>query len=326
MEIREIDPTDDAALRVWWEVGHGAHEERPPDAWPSWEVARARYSSPSPERRTTLLVARDGEEPVGAAILMFPVHDNPHLAYAEAWVPPEHRRRGVGTALAVEMEARTVADGREVVLAEATTRPGERSAGQDFAERLGYAVANRERIKTCSLADTRDRWPALQAEADAALGDYRIESWDTFGPDARLLSGFYAEIPTGDMALEDSEWTPERLNAAYERMASTGSHLFAAAAVAPDGTVVGLSDLRVDEASPATGFVGVTIVESAHRGHRLGLSMKLAVARRAVETLPACERITTGNAETNEQMSAINDRLGFVHGEDLLEMQRRLLG
>lgn len=330
VDIEVVDPGDEAALRAWWEVAAAAHAERPGDAWPAWEVARATYSTPSPERRTTLLVAGDVARTLGSGILMFPVHDNPHLAFAELWVHPSHRRRGVGRMLAADLEARTLADGRRVVLGEATSRPGSDGAGLAFATALGYAVAHRERIKVADVERTRSRWDALQGEVDGVLGDHRIVTWDTDVPDehvagmARLLSGFYAQIPLGDMALEDSEWTIERLRASSERFHQVGRRMLVAGAVSPSGELVGISDVRVDLASPGTGFVGLTIVDEAHRGHRLGLAMKLAVARLVVEEFPTCRRLQTSNAETNAHMSAVNERLGFVHAEDLLELQKEL--
>lgn len=332
MEVRVVDVADEGALRDWWEVAAAAHAERPEGVWPAWEVARATYSSPSPERRTTLTVAVDQAEPVAAGILMLPVHDNPHLAFAELWVHPSHRRRGVGRLVAADLEARTRADGRRVVIAEATARPGSDGAGVAFATALGYEVANRERIKVADLERTRSRWTALQAEVDAASGDHRVVTWDTDVPDehvagmARLLSGFYAQIPLGDLALQDSEWTVERLRASSERFHEVGKRMLVAGAVSPTGELVGISDARVDLAAPETGFVGLTVVDPAHRGHRLGLAMKLAVARLVADGFPACRRLVTSNAETNTHMSAVNERLGFVHAEDLYEMQRELDG
>lgn len=331
-EVREIDPRDEALLRAWWEVGAAAHAERPGDAWPAWEVARATYATASPERRTTLTVAVDGAEAVGAGILMLPVHDNPHLAFAELWVHPSHRRRGAGRLLAADLEARTRADGRRVVVAEASARPSSPGAGVAFASALGYGVANLEQVKVANLECTRSRWDALQREADAALGDFRIVTWDTDVPDehvagvARLLSGFYAQIPPGDLALEDSEWTVERVRASSERFHAIGKRMLVAGAVTTTGELVGISDARIDLASPATGFVGLTIVDAGHRGHRLGLSMKLAVARSATATFPDCRRLQTSNAGTNTHMAAVNERLGFVHVEDRYEMQKELDG
>ncbi len=50
---------------------------------------------------------------------------------------------------------------------------------------------------------------------------------------------------------------------------------------------------------------------SAHRGHRLGLLVKVAMLDLVAEAAPEVGRITTDNAGSNEYMIAINARLGF---------------
>jgi hypothetical protein len=55
----------------------------------------------------------------------------------------------------------------------------------------------------------------------------------------------------------------------------------------------------------------VTAVVRAHRGHRLGLLIKLAMLEWLAEAEPEQRWILTGNAETNEHMIAINEALGY---------------
>ena len=57
-------------------------------------------------------------------------------------------------------------------------------------------------------------------------------------------------------------------------------------AIAPDGSVAGVSDVRVDDSDPAYGQIGITIVDPAHRGKRLGLALKTATHDLAVATWP----------------------------------------
>ena len=61
-----------------------------------------------------------------------------------------------------------------------------------------------------------------------------------------------------------------------------------------------------------------------HRGHRLGLAMKLATHRRLVELFPACGYVETGNAGVNAAMNAVNERLGYRVVERCLDVQKRL--
>ena len=49
-----------------------------------------------------------------------------------------------------------------------------------------------------------------------------------------------------------------------------------------------------------------------HRGHRLGLLVKVAMLEWLAEREPQLTRIVTGNADGNEHMIAINDELGYT--------------
>jgi hypothetical protein len=53
-------------------------------------------------------------------------------------------------------------------------------------------------------------------------------------------------------------------------------------------------------------------VTRQHRGHRLGLLVKLAMLDLLPEREPQLTRIITGNAEENRHMIAINDEIGFA--------------
>jgi RimJ/RimL family protein N-acetyltransferase len=77
------------------------------------------------------------------------------------------------------------------------------------------------------------------------------------------------------------------------------------------GELVALTDLEVDPQAPDWGFQGLTVVARAHRGHRLGLRVKVAMLELLADHEPGLERIVTGNADVNEHMIAINTELGY---------------
>jgi RimJ/RimL family protein N-acetyltransferase len=54
-----------------------------------------------------------------------------------------------------------------------------------------------------------------------------------------------------------------------------------------------------------------TLVLAAHRGHRLGARLKIAVLRELAATVPQVRRISTYNADGNRPMVAVNEALGF---------------
>ena len=77
------------------------------------------------------------------------------------------------------------------------------------------------------------------------------------------------------------------------------------------GELAGLSQLSVDPADPAWGLQELTAVTKPHRGHRLGLLVKVAMLELLAEREPRLTRIITGNVDGNEHMTAINAELGF---------------
>ena len=77
------------------------------------------------------------------------------------------------------------------------------------------------------------------------------------------------------------------------------------------GDLAALTQVCVDPAMPGWGFQELTAVARPHRGHRLGLLLKLAMLDRLAAREAQVTRIVTGNADGNEHMIAINEQLGF---------------
>lgn len=330
VEIREVDPADEAGLRRWWETTDDALSSRPcPELNPTWETQRTAFTHPHQDFRQTLLVAEDGDHAVGAAIHVLPMTDNLKMSYADVTVPERHRRRGVGTALLDAVEARSRDADRSFVLVEVIAAPDEEPPGQRFAERHGYPVANRAGIKVLDLTDHPDWAPLRQRAAERGDG-YRIVDWGTITPDEHAqavsdaLNQFIGMIPLGDLALENIAMTPERLRRNEERSRSIGRRRFCAAAYAPDGSLAGYSDLAVPPHADHRAEIGLTMVLPEHRGHALGLATKLATHTALRAAVPTCRLVSTDNADSNEHMNAVNEQLGYRLVEQLLEVQKTL--
>ena len=329
VDIEQINPRNQAALRAWWEVGHAATADRPGKPWPVWEQSRVALAASNPERTTTLLGAIDGRVMVGAGMAILPAQDNLHLAGSAVYVDAARRREGIGSALLCEIEVLARGHGRTTLTGEAYLPPGGTAPAEAFADARGFDVASRESIKALTVADYLGRRESLATRAPTPDG-YRIITFDTVCPDdhvdsfGRLLGMLLSEIPLGDLDLRASEWTRERIREAEQLQVSVGRHVLTAMAIAPDGSVAGVSDVRVNDSDPAHGQVGITIVDPAHRGLRLGLALKLATHDLAVSTYPDLVSVDTSNAEVNTQMNAVNEALGYRTIETLLELQKRL--
>lgn len=329
IEIHQIDPQDHVELRAWWEVGRAASAERAIDTWPAWEVSRVALPRLSHEVDKVLVGAWENGRFVAAGMMVLFLLDNTHLAEVNVYVSPPERRRGIGTAVLADLEARARADGRRSLLCSVMAPVGEESPGSLFAAARGYPIGSDEEIKAVDLVTAPATWPALDREVAAARGEYRVEVFENRTPAAyvddfcALLSVLIAEIPTGDLDLEDTPWTPERLRNGEQRGIDIGRTQVVGIAIAPDGQLCGFTDLKVDR-DARHGSVGATLVLPAHRGHRLGLAMKLATHRRVLELFPDLAFVETGNAGVNVWMNDVNERMGYRVVERCLDVQKRL--
>jgi GNAT superfamily N-acetyltransferase len=329
-DIRVVDTRDVGLLRAWWEVGDAATADRPIDAWPVWEVSRRALPMSRTDGRLVLVSALDGDVTVGAGMLFLFRHDNTHLGEAEVYVHPDHRRRGVGRAVLAELERQARAAGRTVVIGTTFAPVGAESPGSLFAAATGYPVASAEQTKVVDLKEAPEHWPALDEEVAAVLGDYRVTVFEERVPDeyvddfCGLLSAFIGQVPTGDLDLEEASWTPQRLRENEGRMIAIGRVRLIGAAIAPDGHLCGFSDIAINRDDPRHASVGGTLVLPAHRGHRLGVAMKLATHRRMIELFPSCAYVETGNAGVNAAMNSVNEQLGYRVVERCLDVQKRL--
>jgi GNAT superfamily N-acetyltransferase len=329
IEVREVDPADEDVLHRWWAVRHEAEAGRPYDLRQTWETTRALMARPHDDFQQTVLAAFQGEAMVGAGVVTLPIADNLAMAYAEVNVPEPHRRRGVGSALLADVEDRARAAGRSYVLVEVVSAVGVVGPGELFARAKGYPVANREGVKVLDLRDHPD-WAPLEQKVAERVGDYRIVEWGAFTPDVYAqavcdaLNVFIGMVPMGDLALEDTSFTPERLLRNETRSDAIGRRRVTAAAFAADGTLAGYSDIFIPAQEVRFAQIGITMVLPEHRGHALGLALKLTTHAALTALVPECGLVVTDNADANAAMNAVNDQLGYRLVEQQLEVQRKL--
>lgn len=329
-EIRELDRTDEAQMHAWWTCGHDAMSTRPVDLWPDWEISRHALPQHDPDRETHFLGVHDGAEMVGSGLVVLPTTDNTHLGAVQVFVPPAHRGRGTGSALLEHGEAVIAAAGRKTILADARAPLDDDGDDGRWAVARGYAIANVDGIKVVDLAATADRWPELEAHAAERRGDYRLVSWTDPTPEEHLaslavaMSKFVDEIPLGDLDLESEEWTPERIRRTEARRQAQRRQELTVVALTPSGEVAGYTNLVVAPHAPRVAGIEDTLVLAEHRGHRLGLGMKVLLHQRLRELHPGAELIATGNATTNRWMNEVNEQLGYRVVDRMLELQKVL--
>jgi len=330
IEVRRVDPADEGAVRDWWETLDATNAERPFNPTRPFQVTLSNLRTPNADHAQTVFVARDGGRAVGAGRAWMPLADNTHMAHLQVAVPSDCRHRGVGSAVLEQLEAHGRAAGRRTFMAEIATLDGEENDAIRFAVKHGYAEAQREEHKVVDLTAAVPTWAYLDDAVAARIGDYRIVTVRGPIPDelvegyCDMVSKFWSMIPTGDLDFEQWEVDPERLRRDEAREESLGRERVAAIGVAPDGTVCATSDLNVVVADPRQAYVGITMVLPEHRGHALGLGLKLASHRTLLEAFPTCAQVSTSNANVNQYMNSINERMGYRVVEQMIEVQKQL--
>ncbi len=161
----------------------------------------------------------------------------------------------------------------------------------------------------------------LRAAAKGPAAGYTLLAWAGPAPGTYLdavarLNEAMHDAPHG-AGEEAQSWDAERVRAVGRRAVQQGLRHYSVAAHAdaaqPEATgeLAGLTELSVDPAHPHWGHQELTVVARTHRGHRLGLLLKVAMLELLAEREPQLETIETFNAETNAHMVGINETLGF---------------
>jgi GNAT superfamily N-acetyltransferase len=332
-QITEVDPHDPGSeplLHAMYEVSAAARSDRPFEVWAPWPTAHVTWTQHRTDQDDVYWAATLDGEVVGMAHLALPHLDNLHTAMADLFVHPDHRRRGIGTSLLAAVTERSRAGGRTVLMTapySPVDRPG---PGEAFLLAKGFELGIAEMSRVCDLLDSEPTWDALAAEAAPRHTGYRLEPWQDRVPDAlvpgycEMGEAFISEAPIGELDLEDEVWSAERVTERDERFLATGRHQFGVLVYAADGTCVGSTELFVNEAASWRALQGGTLVVPGHRGHRLGLALKLANLRAVRARFPDCRYVFTAVAGVNAPMNAVNELLGFRDVERTLEMQLKI--
>lgn len=290
------------------------------------------------------LAPDDPVDLLGTIQFELPTTDNLHLAedgYCQ--VRADARRHGIGTALWRETVRIARQHGRTSVLGWsehllATADPhGDRvvlpsgegwvpvDAGSRFAQAQGLQLAQVERQSRLLLPVPPGRLAELRARAEAhALPGYRVESWIGPIPEEHLdrvavmYRALSTDAPTGDVDWQEEHWDADRVRHSDRQKHLTGHSVFSLAVAAGTGEAAGLTEIHVHDAHSHRPEQWTTVVAEAHRGHRLGLLLKVANLQLLATDQPDARHLDTWNAGENDHMLAINDLLGFrphsVHG------------
>lgn len=253
--------------------------------------------------------------------------DDARSAWVTAEVLPEWRRRGIGGALLERFVDIARGEGRAILQGGAYHLPGGEGPQLTPPTGFGAVPAEDETVRFVTARGFRlaqvDRISRLELPSGAARptapGGYELLLWDGSTPDEHLddMAVLHARMST-DPPLGDVDWTPEQWDAerVRENDARRGQdgRLWLTAAVRHEasGRLVGFTDLSVPPETHRPVMQMDTIVMAEHRGHRLGMLLKLANLHALDSAAPGRPAIYTWNAEENRHMLSVNESVGFV--------------
>lgn len=297
----------------YFQVETAAHRlDRPGEPPRTLSAVTDRLTRPVPgDRVVTDWVARSAVSGliIGTGFLMTLGAQNPRLAAIEVTVHPDYRRRGIGTALLSRMAAEAAAEGISTLVVEGLAAG---SPGAAFASVHGFAVVERTVRQVLDMTSVdRSRWHVPLAPG------YRLARWLDAVPGNLLVS--YARArnaistrPHGESSFVDQDWTPDRVRSDESTArASRQTRVVVAVHVATD-EVAGLTFLEVYHRRPDIAVQQDTAVLPAHRGTRLGVSMKAANLVWLAADHSQVSMVHTSTAADNSYMLHVNEQVGFA--------------
>ncbi|WP_353828242.1 GNAT family N-acetyltransferase [Agromyces sp. SYSU T0242] len=247
-------------------------------------------------------------------------------------VEPAARRQGLGGRVldAIEASARDAGRTSTILISEHRTddRTGERlhapqgaaslpadAPSVRFAQSRGYRLGQLLVASVLPVADAGARFRGM-AERAARTDGYRLERWRDHTPVEHLdafaaaRSRMVAEAPSGAVDFPDEHWDAARIVEEEALAVDAGRTHLTVAAITADGDVAGFTILTLAPGKRAA-YQDDTLVLGPHRGHGLGMRMKLANLVALADAAPERREVYTWNADENGPMLAINRDLGF---------------
>jgi GNAT superfamily N-acetyltransferase len=310
---------DDATAKAWHSVDDAT---RPADvpADPLSEVLPRLEDRPETGHRNELWIGTVDGAPVVGGELEYPTLDNETKAHVDVRVLTGHRRRGHGSAMLAHLIEQARSSGRCLLHGEIPEPiDGDPPAGLPFARAHGarqVLFEVRRKLELCTLDGAGLR--RLAEEAWGHADGYSLVQWVDRAPDdivddlAVLKGRMSTDAPLEDMTWDSEVYDAQRVRALEEQLAAQHRRVVATGARHDaSGHLVGFTDIGVNIDVMRVAYQWDTIVRPDHRGHRLGLLMKLANLELLQRTISGVELINTWNAAVNQHMISVNEAMGF---------------
>lgn len=328
MDIRRFVAEDAQTVTAAVELSNAAAKVDAPFAHPATPQTytgwmRHAWDGETPEN----YAAWDDGSLVGSLAVSVSERDNTHLGWIDLVVHPDHRCRGIGTQLLEFAKARTLRLGRRSLGGSGW----ESDATRGFAAKHAFPPKSSDINRRQYLAAV-DWQVVAEMSGEAALAGSSYELVRIFGrtPDHMLdavaaMTAAINDAPTDDLDIEDEVFSRERIIDYETAQLARRYRLYRVVAQHKvSGELAGHSVVAVEADRPEIGDQHDTAVLGAHRGHRLGMLVKTDMLGWLAEEEPQLKTIDTWNAESNDHMIEVNEKLGYVVLGRELTFQRDL--
>jgi GNAT superfamily N-acetyltransferase len=318
MPFVRVEPDDLAQVTAVACILEAARQVDDPDAFPviaEMLAGEMRYGWDLEPPEHYLYVPDHATDPVGVLAVELPTRDNLHLIWAQIWVHPDHRRCGHGSVIMNEVLRIAQEVGRSTIwVGTAEDDQGARC----FVEKFGFRYASHDARRRQVLADIdHTEIQRLWASAQAAASDYCLERLQPPTSDEVLselieVTAAINDAPMGDLTYEDEKFDLQRVQDLETALIGRG-HLGyrVIARHRTTGEIGGHTMLITHPMQPHVGMQADTAVARNHRGHRLGLLLKIDMLHWLVDVAPQVEIIETWNNVDNHFMIDVNEALGY---------------
>jgi len=244
----------------------------------------------------------------------FARYDGWGIVFTDIEVLPEFRRRGIGNRLLDRLRSEAHAVGlAKLFLFTVDNVP----SGEPFLIRRGaqkgiVQKGGRLFTKDIDIALMR-RWIAAGAKAGFESG-----VWHNRIPEEHIDRYVVAynsinDAPHGELETTQTAMTPDAMRAIIRRFIVNGGNdiLIAWVRDTLSGEFAAISELALNRSQPTQAFQNNTMTVSRYRGNGFGKLVKAQNALHLIEHWPRIQSIRTSNAEVNDAMLAINEKMGF---------------
>ncbi|RKQ36958.1 GNAT family N-acetyltransferase [Kocuria tytonis] len=189
-----------------------------------------------------------------------------------------------------------------------------------FAQHAGYELRTVSSFALLSVPLDAGRSRRIQESLAATpfAEHYRMHTWVGEAPEELLspLAQLHSKIPTDSfvrpVVADPDPWDAARVRRTEQLRQEDGDRsLMAVVQDLRSGELVGMTELILAQHRPTLALQDETLVVRAHRGHRLGMRLKLANLEQLAAVAPEVDTVYSWTHSGNDRMNWVNARLGF---------------